>query len=96
MHRVLKKGGRALILEFSLPKKGISKTFYLLYLRHFVPLLGALIARDYKAYRYLNQTIETFPYGEDFNRMMQEIGFTNIKANQLTDGIATIYQGDKP
>jgi len=96
MHRVLNKGGRALVLEFSLPENKILRNLHLFYLRNVVPFVGAVFAGHYKAYRYLNQTIETFPYGDDFCALMTQAGFQNVKANPLLFGIATIYQGDKP
>jgi demethylmenaquinone methyltransferase / 2-methoxy-6-polyprenyl-1,4-benzoquinol methylase len=95
MRRVLKPGGRTLILEFSLPDNAIMKSLYLFYFRHILPRLGAIISGDSGAYRYLNQTVETFPYGEAFCRLMSEAGFRSVVANRLTFGIATIYQGDK-
>ena len=96
MFRVLKNGGRALILEFSLPENRLIRGGYLFYLRQIVPLLGFLLSKEYQAYRYLNQTIELFPYGETFCRMMQEAGFDHTKAHPMMFGSATIYQGDKP
>ena len=95
MHRVLKPNGRALILEFSLPENRFIRKIYLPYFRHVLPAIGGLISGDSQAYRYLNETVETFPYGQDFCRLMQDAGFVNVKANQLTLGVATIYQGDR-
>jgi demethylmenaquinone methyltransferase/2-methoxy-6-polyprenyl-1,4-benzoquinol methylase len=95
IHRVLKPEGRVLILEFSLPGNRLLKSLYLFYFRHILPRLGATISGDSGAYRYLNETVETFPYGEAFCRLMSEAGFRNVAANRLTFGIATIYQGDK-
>lgn len=96
MVRVLLPGGRALILEFSLPKNHLVRRGYLLYFRHVLPRLGALISGDAHAYRYLNETVETFPHGEDFCRLMREAGFHNVTAHPLTFGIAAIYVGVVP
>jgi len=96
MYRVLNPNGRALILEFSMPRNSIMRAGNLFYLRTVVPIIGGLISGNFKAYRYLNQTIEAFPYGDDFCTLMKEQGFKNVKANQLLFGVATIYQGDKP
>ena len=93
--RVLRPNGRALILEFSLPRNGFVRHSYLFYFRHILPRLGGLISGDSHAYRYLNQTVETFPYGEAFCSLMRESGFTSVQATELTFGIATIYSGDK-
>ncbi len=95
MYRVLNKGGRALILEFSLPKNIIMRILHIFYLRTIVPIVGWIISRHYKAYKYLNQTIESFPFGDQFCQLMRDKGFKNVKANELLFGVATIYQGDK-
>jgi len=96
MRRVLRPGGRALILEFSLPGPVWIRGPYLFYLRHVMPRLGAWVSGDGGAYRYLNQTVETFPYGEAFCVLMRDAGFTGVQAHPQTLGIATIYQGDRP
>lgn len=95
MHRTLRPGGRALILEFSIPGNFLIRFFHLGYLRIMVPLLGGMISGNFKAYNYLNRTIEKFPCGERFCRMMRQTGFKNIKRRELMLGTATIYVGDK-
>ncbi len=92
MRRVLKPDGCALILEFSLPHP-LLRPFYLLYLRHILPRLGGLITHQGQAYRYLNRTIERFPYGENFLALMRNAGFVSAEAHPLTGGIATLYKG---
>ena len=93
--RVLKKNGRALILEFSLPANPVLRSLALFYLRTIVPGIGGLISGNAEAYRYLNRTIEQFPCGESFCDLMQEAGFRIVRFDPLTFGIATIYQGTK-
>lgn len=95
MYRVLTIGGRAVILEFSLPENPIVRNLHLFYLRHIVPLIGGLFTGQFKAYRYLNQTIENFPYGYDFCTLMEQSGFENVVSHPLLFGVATIYRGDK-
>ena len=95
MHRVLKSGGRVLILEFSLPANCFVRAVHLFYLRTVVPFAGWLFSGNYHAYRYLNLTIEEFPYGEKFCALMRQAGFQSIKTHSLFFGAATIYQGDK-
>jgi len=95
MLRVLDNGGRALILEFSLPRNSVVRNIYLFYLRYLVPLMGVLLTGHYYAYRYLNQTVETFPSGEAFCALMTDAGFKNIAAHPLLFGAACIYTGDK-
>ncbi len=95
IHRVLTPGGRILVLEFSLPANPQLKAAHLFYLRHFLPKIGGWISKSQDAYRYLNETIETFPYGENFCTLLKDAGFKNVQANPLTFGIVTLYQGDK-
>lgn len=95
IHRVLKPGGRALILEFSLPANRWIRRFYLMYFRHVLPRIGGLVSGDGSAYRYLNQTVEDFPHGQAFANLMREAGFREIDLYPLTFGVATLYQGDK-
>jgi demethylmenaquinone methyltransferase/2-methoxy-6-polyprenyl-1,4-benzoquinol methylase len=95
MRRVLKPGGRALILEFSMPANKIIRFFHLFYLRHIVPLLGYIFSGNYQAYKYLNQTIESFPHGQSFCKMMHRAGLKNIQETKLLYGTATIYTGER-
>lgn len=95
MYHVLNYSGRAIILEFSLPKNGFVRALHLFYLRTLVPAIGWIFSGHYKAYKYLNQTIETFPYGESFCKLMKDAGFKNVCVHELLFGVATIYVGDK-
>ena len=95
IHRVLKPQGRAIILEFSLPENRSLRALHLFYLRKAVPAIGWLISGHGEAYRYLNRTIEQFPYGAAFCAIMADAGFRNPKAHPLLAGIATIYTGEK-
>ncbi len=95
MYRVLKRNGRALILEFSLPQNLIWRHCHLFYLKVVVPLIGGLVSGNGKAYRYLNQTIEQFPYGTKFCKLLTSVGFLHVEAHPLLGGIATIYKADK-
>lgn len=95
MFRVLKPGGRALILEFSLPSNAIIRAFHLFYLRHCVPIIGFCVSGNFQAYKYLNQTIENFPYGKDFENLMTQSGFQKVNTQSLLFGTASIYQGER-
>jgi demethylmenaquinone methyltransferase/2-methoxy-6-polyprenyl-1,4-benzoquinol methylase len=94
--RVLKPGGRVIILEFSLPENIVMRKLFLLYLRTFVPAVGAIICGDYKAYRYLNKTVETFLSREELCQAMRNAEFINVNVVPMTFGVACIYYGDKP
>jgi len=95
MYRVLKPAGRVLILEFSIPQNILMRSIYLFYFRYLLPFIGSVISGDRYAYRYLNETVEGFPYGDAFCQLLRESGFQNVSMYPQTFGIATIYCGDK-
>jgi demethylmenaquinone methyltransferase/2-methoxy-6-polyprenyl-1,4-benzoquinol methylase len=95
IYRLLKYGGMALILEFSIPTNRILRKCHLFYLRRFLPLLGRLISGDKKAYHYLSTSIENFYDMNEFCRLMRKSGFSNVSATPLTFGVACIYKGVK-
>ncbi|MFC1733633.1 bifunctional demethylmenaquinone methyltransferase/2-methoxy-6-polyprenyl-1,4-benzoquinol methylase UbiE, partial [candidate division KSB1 bacterium] len=80
MFRVLGNRGRVIILEFSLPTNYILKHLYLLYFRTILPKIGSILSGDSHAYRYLNRTVETFPFGKSFIELLTEAGFRGVKA----------------
>lgn len=93
MHRVLRPGGKALILETGLSNMAFVRRGQLIYLRHILPALGRLISGHGKAYRYLNATVETFPYGLAFVEKMQQCGFKNIQTKSFMVGNVRLYVG---
>jgi len=95
MYRVTKKGGRVLILEFSKPANPLLKAGHWLYLQTVVPLVGLIFSGNFKAYTYLNQTIQTFPYGDRFCKILKQMGFVNVEPYPLMGGVATIYVAQK-
>ena len=96
MRRVLKPGGRVLVLEFSLPViVSSAKCTSSISGMSSLPL-GNGYLEILMRYRYLNKTIETFPHGAAFCRLLKEAGFVNTRAHPITFGIASIYRGDKP
>lgn len=95
IHRVLKNEGRLMIMEFAIPTNPIVRAVYFFYFRHFLPRIGNMVSKHKDAYTYLNQSVEDFPYGDKFLGMMEKAGFTNLKKQSLTFGIAMLYIGDK-
>ena len=95
MYRVLKKDGRVVILEFSLPKNPLVRVGHWFYINAIVPLVGFLLSGHSSAYRYLAQTIESFPYGERFCKILRQMGFVNVQSKTLMGGAATLYWADK-
>lgn len=94
-YRILRPGGKAVILEFSLPRNRLVRSAYLLYFRKILPLVGGWISGDKQAYMYLNRTVEGFPYGEEFCERMRQASFSEVRKEELTFGIATKYVGIK-
>ena len=95
IYRILKPGGVALILEFSLPANRAVKWCYLKYLRSAVPRIGAAVSGDRHAYSYLDSSIEGFYRPEAFSALMQQTGFRDVSVIPLTFGVASIYKGTK-
>jgi demethylmenaquinone methyltransferase / 2-methoxy-6-polyprenyl-1,4-benzoquinol methylase len=95
IYRVLRPGGRALILEFSLPKFFLLRWPYLFYFRYVLPWIGGKVSGDAAAYRYLNRTVESFPYEGAFLAWMEEAGFRKTRFFRISGGIACLYLGDK-
>lgn len=94
MWRVLRPGGRMIILEFSTPRSQLFRQLYYFYFRRMLPIVGGLFSR-YNAYKYLPDSVLEFPSQEEFSTMIAETGFRNIHLHELTFGIATIYVGEK-
>jgi demethylmenaquinone methyltransferase/2-methoxy-6-polyprenyl-1,4-benzoquinol methylase len=94
MNRVLKPGGKLLILEFSEPSRAI-KPAYDLYSFKVLPMLGRLIARDPESYQYLAESIRMHPDQETLLGMMQDAGFERCRYNNLTAGIVALHTGYK-
>lgn len=95
MLRVLKPGGKAVILEFSKPKKFPVKQVYNFYFKNIMPGLGRLLSKDNAAYSYLPESVQAFPEGTRFVEILQSIGFREVKEHRVSGGIATIYVGRK-
>ena len=95
IHRVLVPGGLFLCLEFSRPQAWL-RPFYDLYSVAVIPRLGAAVAREPAAYRYLIESIRRFPDQRGFARLMREQGLVQVEWRNLSFGIAALHSGRKP
>ncbi len=95
MLRVIRKGGKVVILEFSKPKKFPVKQGYGFISKYIIPFFGKRISKDDKAYAYLPESIAAFPEGKEFTDILSKLGYQNVTAQLVSGGIATIYTGVK-
>jgi demethylmenaquinone methyltransferase/2-methoxy-6-polyprenyl-1,4-benzoquinol methylase len=95
MCRVLRPGGKAVILEFSRPKNIIFRKLYYFYFYNVLPFVGKLISRDNRAYTYLPESVKVFPDGDEMASILKDCGFKTIQCIPLTFGISTIYLAEK-
>jgi demethylmenaquinone methyltransferase / 2-methoxy-6-polyprenyl-1,4-benzoquinol methylase len=95
LYRVLKPGGTIGVLEFSMPKGTIVRTFSLFYLRRVLPIVGRVVTGRRRAFEYLDETIETFPHGKAFLDLLKGAKFTDLRSTKIALGITTAYYGKK-
>ncbi len=95
MLRVLKPGGKVVILEFSKPRVFPIKQLYHFYFKYATPFFGGLFSKDKKAYAFLEESVQAFPDGNNFTALMEKVGYKNTKHRPLTFGISAIYTGIK-
>ena len=95
MIRVLRPGGKCVILEFSKPKVFPLKQLYNFYFRRILPGIGRMKSKDSKAYSYLYESVQAFPEGEEFMNLLVNLGLKQTKCSALTAGICSIYTGVK-
>ena len=93
--RVLKPGGKLMVLEFSKPKTPVIKQFYALYMKIVTPRLGKLFSKNAGAYKYLDESIKKFPEGKQFIEVLDSTGYTKTYCKPLSFGICSIYCGTK-
>jgi demethylmenaquinone methyltransferase/2-methoxy-6-polyprenyl-1,4-benzoquinol methylase len=93
--RVLTPGGLFVILETSVPTKTPFKQGYNIYSRYVLPTIGKIFSKDKVAYSYLSESASVFPYGEELNNILRNIGFKEVKNKPQTFGVATIYTATK-
>jgi len=95
MLRVLKPGGKLVILEFSKPCNTMFKSFYKFYMKIIAPKAGRMFAKNKDAYKYLNDSVQAFPEREQFTAIMKNAGYKNVYYKQLSLGICCVYCGSK-
>lgn len=95
MNRIVKPGSQSAILEFSKPKAFPIKQIYNFYFLKILPSIGKIFSKDNAAYTYLPESVNAFPEGNDFIRIMEQCGYKNIQQFPLMFGIASIYLGEK-
>ncbi|WP_194756741.1 bifunctional demethylmenaquinone methyltransferase/2-methoxy-6-polyprenyl-1,4-benzoquinol methylase UbiE [Aliidiomarina indica] len=95
MLRVLKPGGRLLVLEFSKPEVELLSKAYDIYSFHVMPRMGAFIANDKDSYQYLAESIRMHPDQDTLKTMMEEAGFEQVTYHNLTGGIVALHRGFK-
>ena len=95
MLRVVKPGGQLAILEFSKPEKFPIKQLFNFYFKVVMPVFGNWFSKDSRAYTYLPESVNAFPYGEKFKGILESLGYKNVRIIPLTGGIASIYLCEK-
>jgi demethylmenaquinone methyltransferase / 2-methoxy-6-polyprenyl-1,4-benzoquinol methylase len=95
IRRVLKPGGKLVVLEFSKPKLPGVKSLYNLYMKVICPNLGKLFSKNRNAYKYLDESIQKFPEGKNFTNILDNLGYVNTYCKPLSLGICSIYCGTK-
>ena len=93
MRRVLRPGGRVVCLEITHPKPGVFASLFQMYFYRLVPLLGSIVARDFDAYRYLPNSLTTFPAADGLARIMEEAGLQDVSYHMLFPGAVAIHRG---
>ena len=95
MYRILKPGGRLLVLEFSKPSNGLLEKAYDTYSFRILPTMGKLVADDAESYRYLAESIRMHPDQDTLKQMMQDAGFDRVDYHNMTGGIVALHKGLK-
>jgi demethylmenaquinone methyltransferase/2-methoxy-6-polyprenyl-1,4-benzoquinol methylase len=93
--RVLRSGGRFAILEFAIPAMPVVRTVYLWYFQRVLPVIGRFISGHADAYSYLPASVATFPSPQSIVRLLEESGFSDIRADPLTVGTVYLYVAKK-
>ena len=92
--RVLKPNGSLFVLELSEPQNVIVRWIYNLYFKNILPLIGKRVSGNANAYRYLQQTVEKFPMPKEFIKMLEDVGYQNVKHKAMSCGLCRLYQAE--
>ncbi len=95
MVRVIKKGGKVIILEFTFPQKRLMRRLYPFYFQRVLPWVGGFISGDRGAYAYLPKSVFHFASAENYEEMMRGVGLGNVNSQSLTGGVASVISGIK-
>lgn len=95
IRRVLKPGGKLVVLEFSKPKAPVMKQLYTIYMKVAAPAIGKMFSKNRNAYKYLDESIKKFPEGKNFTSILDNLGYRNTYRKTLSLGICSIYCGEK-
>ncbi len=95
MNRVMKPGGMVVVLEFSRPTLFPFKQLYNFYFRNMLPFIGRITSKDPKAYSYLYESVQAFPDGLDFIKVLENNGYQSASYKPLTLGVCSIYRATK-
>ena len=94
LRRVVKENGSVFILEFS-KVEGFLGPFYMFYFKNILPQIGKLVSKDNRAYTYLPDSVNAFPFGEKMKQILLDTGYSKVEYKKLSLGIATIYKATK-
>ena len=95
LFRVVRSGGKIVVLEFSKPVKFPFKQLYNFYFKFVLPKIGRWVSKDSSAYTYLPESVQAFPDGEGFTKILDHLGYKDTQCKPLTFGISSLYIGTK-
>lgn len=95
MVRVLRPGGRLFVLEFSRPRATPFRQIFRFYFHRVMPFIGRMVSKDEAAYTYLPESVDAFPQGKQFERILLDCGLREVRSRPFTFGVATLYVGRK-
>ncbi len=93
--RVIKKGGKVIILEFTFPNKGLMRKIYPIYFQRVLPRVGGFVSGDQGAYAYLPESVSHFASVGKYEEIMRKVGLENVSSQSLTGGVASVISGIK-